>query len=176
MKVKVGIPESFKVGWYSPKKAGSSHLKFGSNISVWPFRWNLLSRDFYVILTLTCDPTRDLEKFKPWPLFDNKWMWFEFRKPIACGSYNLYHTIIIRFRAMDACLFFDSSKVGGGGEWFGLIGARALFRNGALIYFCLESRLESELPYSLFWSVFTVSKSLMSLSQWCLLLEWGDVY
>ena len=27
IKVKVGIPESIKVGWYSPKKTGSSHLK-----------------------------------------------------------------------------------------------------------------------------------------------------
>ena len=27
IKVKVGIPESFKVGWYRPKKTGSSHLK-----------------------------------------------------------------------------------------------------------------------------------------------------
>ena len=27
IKVKVGIPESFKVGWYSLKKTGSSHLK-----------------------------------------------------------------------------------------------------------------------------------------------------
>ena len=27
IKVKVGIPESFKVGWYLPKKTGSSHLK-----------------------------------------------------------------------------------------------------------------------------------------------------
>ena len=26
IKVKVGIPESFKVGWYSPKKTRSSHL------------------------------------------------------------------------------------------------------------------------------------------------------
>ena len=26
IKVKVGIPESFKVGWYHPKKTGSSHL------------------------------------------------------------------------------------------------------------------------------------------------------
>ena len=29
IKVKVGIPESFKVGWYPPKKTGSSHLKHG---------------------------------------------------------------------------------------------------------------------------------------------------
>ena len=29
IKVKVGIPESFKVGWYPPKKTGSSHLKAG---------------------------------------------------------------------------------------------------------------------------------------------------
>ena len=28
IKVKVGIPESFKVGCYPPKKTGSSHLKF----------------------------------------------------------------------------------------------------------------------------------------------------
>ena len=27
IKVKVGIPESFKVGWYPLKKTGSSHLK-----------------------------------------------------------------------------------------------------------------------------------------------------
>ena len=26
IKVKVGIPESFKVGWYPPKKTGTSHL------------------------------------------------------------------------------------------------------------------------------------------------------
>ena len=29
IKVKVGIPESFKVGWYPRKKTGSSHLKGG---------------------------------------------------------------------------------------------------------------------------------------------------
>ena len=28
IKVKVGIPQSFKVGWYPPKKTGSSHLKW----------------------------------------------------------------------------------------------------------------------------------------------------
>ena len=27
IKVNVGIPESFKVGWYPPKKTGSSHFK-----------------------------------------------------------------------------------------------------------------------------------------------------
>ena len=27
IKVKEGIPESFKIGWYPPKKTGSSHLK-----------------------------------------------------------------------------------------------------------------------------------------------------
>ena len=27
IKLKVGIPESFKVGWYPTKKTGSSHLK-----------------------------------------------------------------------------------------------------------------------------------------------------
>ena len=28
--VKVGLPESFKVGWYPPQKTGSSHLKLES--------------------------------------------------------------------------------------------------------------------------------------------------
>ena len=32
IKVKVGIPESFKVGWYPLKKTGSSHLKVGAII------------------------------------------------------------------------------------------------------------------------------------------------
>ena len=31
IKVKVGIPESFKVGWYPLKKTGSSHLKLGQD-------------------------------------------------------------------------------------------------------------------------------------------------
>ena len=35
IKVKVGIPGSFKVGWYPPRKTGSSHLK-----------WNLLHNLF----------------------------------------------------------------------------------------------------------------------------------
>ena len=32
IKVKVGIPGSFKVGWYPPKKTGSSHLKHVSHL------------------------------------------------------------------------------------------------------------------------------------------------
>ena len=32
IKVKVGIPESFKVGWYPPKKTGSRHLKQAERI------------------------------------------------------------------------------------------------------------------------------------------------
>ena len=47
IKVKVGIPESFKVGWYPPKKIGSSHLKESSLHGYWanfklywsPRRW-----------------------------------------------------------------------------------------------------------------------------------------
>ena len=34
--VKVGLPESFKVGWYPPKKTGSSHLKWGYLILIGP--------------------------------------------------------------------------------------------------------------------------------------------
>ena len=32
IKVKVGIPESFKVGWYHPKKTGLSHLKYRNTV------------------------------------------------------------------------------------------------------------------------------------------------
>ena len=39
IKVKVGIPESFKVGWYPLKKTGSSHLKLAEK-SIWS-RFNL---------------------------------------------------------------------------------------------------------------------------------------
>ena len=35
IKVKVGIPESFKVGWYPLKKTGSSHLKKTSFTFMW---------------------------------------------------------------------------------------------------------------------------------------------
>ena len=34
IKVKVGIPESFKVGWYPPKKTGSSYLKDSKFLTV----------------------------------------------------------------------------------------------------------------------------------------------
>ena len=32
IKLKMGIPESFKVGWYPPKKTWPSHLKRQSDI------------------------------------------------------------------------------------------------------------------------------------------------
>ena len=35
IKVKVGIPESFKVGWYPPKITGSSHLNKGTAFNVY---------------------------------------------------------------------------------------------------------------------------------------------
>ena len=41
IKVKVRIPESFKVGWYPPKKTGSSHLNRGFTVFSLP---HLLSR------------------------------------------------------------------------------------------------------------------------------------
>ena len=34
IKVKVGIPESFKVGWYRHKITGSSHLKAFSELNL----------------------------------------------------------------------------------------------------------------------------------------------
>ena len=39
IKVKAGIPESFKVGWYPPKKTGSSHLKL-KNLYEKKLQWN----------------------------------------------------------------------------------------------------------------------------------------
>ena len=39
IKVKVGIPESFKVGWYSPKKTRSSHLKQQENTYIYSLKW-----------------------------------------------------------------------------------------------------------------------------------------
>ena len=36
IKVKVGIPESFKVGWYDPKKTGSSHLNSVTKRDLYP--------------------------------------------------------------------------------------------------------------------------------------------
>ena len=48
IKVKVGIPESFKVGWYPPKKTGSSHL----NIKFFIFKGNIVFR--WDIADLVC--------------------------------------------------------------------------------------------------------------------------
>ena len=45
IKVKVAIPESFKVGWYSHKITGSSHLKIGLN-SV-EGRWKLCKLEHF---------------------------------------------------------------------------------------------------------------------------------
>ena len=36
IKVKVGIPENFKVGWYLPKKTGSSHLNIRKILCTYP--------------------------------------------------------------------------------------------------------------------------------------------
>ena len=48
IKVKVGIPESFKVGWYPPKKTGSSHLN-----SVFVFFYSF-SRLFQIASFVKC--------------------------------------------------------------------------------------------------------------------------
>ena len=64
IKVKVGIPQSVKVGWYPPKKTGSSHLKnayyfllicFKKSFNI-PFTWPFLFVLFliwYISLSLT---------------------------------------------------------------------------------------------------------------------------
>ena len=54
IKVKVGIPASFKVGWYPPKKTGSSHLKCRCAFHIFnqlsgilhKIVWRLFSKDF----------------------------------------------------------------------------------------------------------------------------------
>ena len=53
IKVKVGIPESFKVGWYPPKKTGSSHLKCVSDTSV--LGTFVLTLPLYVPCLLSCE-------------------------------------------------------------------------------------------------------------------------
>ena len=45
IKVKVGIPESFKVGWYPPKKTGSSHLN--DRYYFFVFKIRVLSASMY---------------------------------------------------------------------------------------------------------------------------------
>ena len=42
IKVKVGIPESFKVGWYSPQKTGSSHLKLPNLFATTQFNFDIM--------------------------------------------------------------------------------------------------------------------------------------
>ena len=42
IKVKVGIPESFKVGWYPPKKTGSSHLKLLNLFATTQFNFDIM--------------------------------------------------------------------------------------------------------------------------------------
>ena len=42
IKVKVGIPESFKVGWYSPQKTGSSHLKLLNLFATTQFNFDIM--------------------------------------------------------------------------------------------------------------------------------------
>ena len=44
IKVKVGIPESFKVGWYPLKKTGSSHLKAKQGFSFSAKSESIISR------------------------------------------------------------------------------------------------------------------------------------
>ena len=41
IKVKVGIPESFKVGWYPHKITGSSHLKQHRRRRQWKHKWKM---------------------------------------------------------------------------------------------------------------------------------------
>ena len=52
IKVKVGIPESFKVGWYLPKKTGSSHLKF--TIVSYCFAIKAIKHKISKVFTVTC--------------------------------------------------------------------------------------------------------------------------
>ena len=57
IKVKVGIPESFKVGGYSSQKTGSSHLKlsyywgcsFFSILISTSFRWHVVIRTSFIV-------------------------------------------------------------------------------------------------------------------------------
>ena len=48
IKVKVGIPESFKVGWYPLKKTGSSHLKSLGNRALATYTTVQFSRSLHI--------------------------------------------------------------------------------------------------------------------------------
>ena len=62
IKVKVGIPESFKVGGYPPKKTGSSHLKVRSLVSHYRGSWELGTN--VVVTSSKEDICRELTDFK----------------------------------------------------------------------------------------------------------------
>ena len=60
IKVKVGIPESFKVGWYPPKETGSSHLKAAGKVKsdyvgIKVQRKNTLPHRLTAYFPLVCD-------------------------------------------------------------------------------------------------------------------------
>ena len=60
IKVKVGIPESFKVGWYPPKKTGSSHLNLSGTFI--PCGFNNLMTDVCVTVILANRTFREGKK------------------------------------------------------------------------------------------------------------------
>ena len=70
--VKVGIPESFKVGWYPTKKTGSSHLMpfTQGNLKVIRLRFFNGNFNFYTLL-LKIGLTFSKESFSKW-LFKSK--------------------------------------------------------------------------------------------------------
>ena len=57
IKVKVGIPESFKVGWYPPKKTGSSHLKSRKGIVTVSYQYCAADYAGYVVFSISLGPT-----------------------------------------------------------------------------------------------------------------------
>ena len=66
IKVKVGIPESFKVGWYPLKKTGSSHLKDATKINL---QLTLITRTFKAHISATLKgstPGTRLKYYRGW--------------------------------------------------------------------------------------------------------------
>ena len=54
IKVKVGIPESFKVGWYPHKITGSSHLKGPENLRMFLFVMKLNKKGYLRRYSVRC--------------------------------------------------------------------------------------------------------------------------
>ena len=82
IKVKVGIPESFKVGWYPPKITGSSHLKMFRYSFSEPYRY------FSIALKVVFSSS---DRYK---IFTSNWLWIEICENVVLSKIDMTMTTI----------------------------------------------------------------------------------